>query len=184
MTARWVLLDALRQTGYSTLFWRILRKRVSDGDRRCTQWMRIPSGKGGPHAVTEHRERPKIGDRIRFFDHEGHRILLVDLSNCKAHEVEEIARRVPDFVTTQRLRSVLILTDFAGALFNRDALLAMKESAVFDKPYVKKSALIGTESLPREFYEDMKTFSRRELPTFSSREEALKWLVEDSHPST
>jgi len=73
----------------------------------------------------------------------------------------------------------LILTDFAGASFDRDALLAMKESAVFDKPFVKKSALIRTESLPRQFYEDMKTFSRRELPIFETREEALAWLVRD-----
>jgi hypothetical protein len=29
----------------------------------------------------------------------------------------------------------------------------------------------------------MKSFSRRELPIFSSRKEALKWLVEDSEPS-
>lgn len=130
--------------------------------------------------MREQRERPGIGDRIRFFDHEGKRILIVDLSNCTAHEVEEITRRVPDFVTTQPLRSVLILTDFAGASFNQDALLAMKETAVFDKPYVKKSALIGTKSLPQDFHESMKSFSRRELPTFSSREEALKWLVEDS----
>ena len=78
---------------------------------------------------------------------------------------------------------VLILTDFAGGSFNRDALLAMKETAVFDKPYVKKSALIGTGSLPREFYEGMKSFSRRELPIFSSRKEGLKWLVGDSEPS-
>jgi len=130
--------------------------------------------------VREEPERTSVSNRIRFFDHEGKRILLVDFSNCKAHEVEAITRRVPDFVTTQPLQSLLILTDFAGASFNRDALLAMKETAVFDKPFVKKSALIGTGSLPREFHEDMKSFSRRELPIFSSRKEALKWLVDDS----
>jgi hypothetical protein len=134
--------------------------------------------------VREQRERPTMVDRIRFFDYEGHRILLVDLSNCTAQEVEETTRKVPDFVTTQPLRSVLILTDFAGASFNRDALFAMKEAAVFDKPYVKKSALIGTGSLPNDFYEDMKKFSRRDLPIFRSREEALTWLVQDSEPAT
>ena len=108
--------------------------------------------------------------------------MLVDLSHCTAREVEEITRRVPDYVTTQPLGSTLILTDFGGASFDRDTLIAMKETAVFDKPYVKKSALVGTESLPREFYESMKTFSRRELPIFSSREEALKWLVGNSEP--
>ncbi|SRR6266568_4315576 len=133
--------------------------------------------------MSDERERPGVGGRIGFFDHEGKQILLVDLSNCKAHEVEEITRRVPDYVTSQPPGSVLILTDFAGASFDRDALLTMKETAVFDKPFVKKSALIGTNSLPQQFYEDMKSFSRRELPIFTSRKEALKWLVEDSAPS-
>ena len=119
-------------------------------------------------------------DRIRFINHGGKKILLVDFSNCPANEVEEIARAVPDYVTVNPHGSVLVLTDFTGAAFDRDALRAMKETAVFDKPFVKKSALIGTESLPRDFYEDMTRFSRRELPIFKTREEALDWLATDS----
>jgi hypothetical protein len=56
----------------------------------------------------------------------------------------------------------------------------MKETAVFDKPFVKKSALIGTENFPREFYEELKSFSRRELLICKTREEAVAWLAEDS----
>ena len=119
-------------------------------------------------------------NRIRFINHGGKKILMVDFSNCPANEVEEIARAVPDHVTVNPHGSVLVLTDFTGAAFDRDALRAMKETAVFDKPYVKKSALIGTESLPRDFYEDMTRFSRRELPIFKTREEALDWLATDS----
>ncbi len=59
--------------------------------------------------MIKQRERPSMDDRLRFFEHEGHRILLVDLSNCTAREVEEITRRVPDYVTTQPLGSTLIL---------------------------------------------------------------------------
>jgi len=83
-------------------------------------------------------------------------------------------------VTVNPPGSVLVLTDFTGASFDRDALRAMKETAVFDKPFVKISALIGTESLPRDFYEDMTQFSRRELVIFKTREEALDWLATDS----
>jgi hypothetical protein len=119
-------------------------------------------------------------ERIRFIDHQGKRVLLVDFSNCPANEVEKITRAVPDHVTVQPRGSVLVLTDFTGAAFDQDALRAMKETAVFDKPFVKKSALIGTETLPRDFYEDMTRFSRRELPIFKTREEALDWLAEDS----
>jgi len=81
--------------------------------------------------------------------------------------------------TPRPCQSCWSTTDFGGALFDHDAFMTMKETAVFDKPFVKKSALIGTETLPKEFYEQMKIFSRRELPIFKTREEALAWLVEE-----
>jgi hypothetical protein len=118
-------------------------------------------------------------ERIRFIDHHGKRILLVDLSNSSADEVEEIVRRVPDYITVQPRGSVLVLTDFNGAAFDRDALRVMKETAVFDKPFVKKSALIGTEDLPASFYDELKSYFRRELLIFDTREEALDWLASD-----
>jgi hypothetical protein len=75
--------------------------------------------------------------------------------------------------------SVLVLTDFSGAVFNTDALRAIKETAVLDKPFVKKSALIGTKNLPASFYDELRSFSRRELLVFKTREEALAWLAAD-----
>ena len=119
-------------------------------------------------------------ERIRFIDHHGKRILLVDFSNCPADEVEKIARAVPDYVTVNPRGSVLVLTDFTGAVFDRDAVRAVKETAVFDKPFVKKSALTGTEDLPASFYDELKNYSRRELLMFKTREEALDWLAADS----
>jgi len=55
----------------------------------------------------------------------------------------------------------------------------MKESAVFDKPYVRKSAWTGTESLPMLFSEELGSFSGREFPVFENRREALAWLAKD-----
>jgi hypothetical protein len=55
----------------------------------------------------------------------------------------------------------------------------MKESAVFDEPYIKKSAWIGANNFPREFHEQISGFSGRELPAFRTRQEALTWLVAD-----
>jgi hypothetical protein len=119
-------------------------------------------------------------DRIRFINHQGKQILFVDFSNCPANQVEKIARAAPDHIMVKPRGSVLVLTDCTGAAFDRDALRTMKESAVFNKPFVKKSALIGTENFPREFFEELKSFSRRELRIFKNREEALAWLVEES----
>ncbi len=118
-------------------------------------------------------------DRIRFIQHEGHRILLVDLSHCSAAEVKKISELTPQFVMQHPKGSLLLLADFTGAEFDRDTLTRMKETAVFDRPHLKKSAWVGTESLPQIFYEHIKVFSQRDLPTFKTREEALQWLVED-----
>jgi len=118
-------------------------------------------------------------DRLRFITHHGKQILLVDLSYCSAAEVEKIVRAVPELVTTHPHGSVLILSDFRGASFDREAIRGMKEAAVFDKPYVKKSAWVGAENFPQEFSKSLRNFSRREFPTFKTREEALAWLLKD-----
>lgn len=99
-------------------------------------------------------------NRIQFITHGGKQILLLDLSNCSASEVEETIRALPEFVTARPRNSVLILSDFTGASFDEEAFRAMKETAVFDKPYVKKSAWVGAQKL-EAFSKEMKIFSRR-----------------------
>ncbi len=118
-------------------------------------------------------------DRVRFITHHGKTILLVDLSNCSAREVLKLAGKVQGIVTAQPPKSVLTLRDLTGAQFSRDAFTRMKEVAVFDRPYVKRAAMVGAESLPEVFYQALKTFSRREFPRFETREEALEWLVRE-----
>jgi hypothetical protein len=118
-------------------------------------------------------------DRIRFIAHEGKQILLVDLSMCLAAEVEEVLRALPDVVTTRPLRSILALTDFSGATFDAEGIRVLKETATFDKPFVKKSAFVGTLSLPHGLTEDLSNFSGREFPTFHTRDEAVAWLAKD-----
>jgi hypothetical protein len=118
-------------------------------------------------------------DRIRFIEHKGKQILLVDVSHCSPEEVAKIALIVPSYVTSEPRDSVLLLADFTGAEFDRIAIDRLKEGTVFDKPHLKRSAWVGIESLPKVFYEHIKSFSRRELPSFKTRDEAMDWLVQD-----
>ena len=120
-----------------------------------------------------------MSDRIRFITHEGKQILLVDLSHCSAAEADEVCHMVPRFVTAQPKGSVLILGDFTGTKLDKKAFTTLKEAAVFDRPHIKCSAWVGTESLPKVFYQNVKSFSQRDLPTFKTREEALEWLVKE-----
>jgi len=118
-------------------------------------------------------------DRVRFITHQGKRILLVDLTNCSAKDVMKVMAEVQRIVTAQPRESTLTLGDLTGAQFSRDVITRMKEVAVFDRPYVNRSAIVGAEGLPKVFYEALRTFSRREFPRFKTREEALDWLVKE-----
>ena len=122
-------------------------------------------------------------ERIRFITHKGQSVLFVDLSNCTAEQLTAAGEFVPAFVAAQPRGSVLLLADFSGSKFDKAAIEALKKATVFDRPHIKRSAWVGTESLPKVFYENIKSFSQRTLPTFKTREEALDWLVQETEKS-
>jgi hypothetical protein len=103
---------------------------------------------------------------------------VIDFSHCAAKEVLLLLDQVRADIARHEPGSVLSLADFTGAEIDKKVATRTKEVLVLDRPYVKKSAWVGTESLPHVFYENFKSFSQRELPTFKTREEAMDWLVE------
>jgi hypothetical protein len=118
-------------------------------------------------------------DRIRFITHKGNQILLIDATNCSPKQLEEMSRLVPSYVTAEPKGSVLLLADVTGAKLDKKAMELLKPALVLDRPHVKRSAWVGTESIPKVFFEQLKAFSQRDLPSFKTREEALEWLVEE-----
>ena len=119
------------------------------------------------------------GERIRTLQHQGKDILLVDFSGCQSLEIITLLAEVQSQIGEQAPASVFVLADFSGAQVDRNASTRIKEVLVYDRPFVRKSAWVGTESLPKVFYENFKAFSQRELPAFKTRAEAMEWLVDD-----
>jgi hypothetical protein len=117
------------------------------------------------------------GERLRFENYKGHAIFVIDLSHCSNKEILLLLEQIKASVERHAPASLLTLADFTGTHIDKAVATRAKEVLVLDRPYVKKSAWIGTESLPQVFYENFKSFSQRELPIFKTREEALEWLV-------
>lgn len=118
-----------------------------------------------------------LDDRLHFVKHKGHAILVLNFTHCNAKQVLLLLDMIRATVARHEPRSLLILADFAGAEINKEVARRAQEVLVLDRPYVKRSAWVGTESLPNVFYEHFKSFSQRELPTFKTREDAMDWLV-------
>ena len=117
------------------------------------------------------------GERLHFENYKGHAILVIDFSHSSNQEMLALLDQVKASVERQAPASLLILSDFTGTHIDKKVATRAKEVLVLDRPYVKRSAWIGTENLPHVFYENFRSFSQRELPIFKTREEAMEWLV-------
>lgn len=118
-------------------------------------------------------------ERISFIKHKGKPIMLVDLSNCEAKEILLLLDEAQRTVARHERGSLLTLGDMTGAHIDRVVATRMKEVLVLDRPFVKRSAWVGVDSVPRVYYENIKTFTQRQLPSFKTREEAMDWLVSE-----
>ena len=116
-------------------------------------------------------------DRIQFVTHRGQRVLVLDFTGCTPEEVGAISDQVPAIVTKEPSGSVMVVADFSGAEFDREAVEHIKIAVAFDRAYIKRAAWVLTENLPKTLYDSIRSFSAREFPVFGSREEALDYLV-------
>ena len=118
-----------------------------------------------------------MDDRLRFIQHKDKTILLIEVTGASKQEQLILLSRIKATVTEQPLNSVLALADFTGVQIDKEIATRIKEVLVFDRPYVKRAAWVGAKDLPQVFYENFKSFSRRDLPLFDTRDEAMEWLV-------
>jgi hypothetical protein len=118
-------------------------------------------------------------ERVGFVKHKGHSIFVIDFSHCSSKEMLVLLDLVLASVKRHAPGSLLTLADFTGTHIDKKVAMRAKEVLVLDRPYVKKSAGVGTENLPHVFYENFKSFSQRDFPIFKTRAEAMDWLVKD-----
>lgn len=117
------------------------------------------------------------GDRLTFVTYKGQSIFIIDFSRCSAKEMLALIEQIRIVVARHAPGSMLTLADFNHAEINRKVATRMKEVLTLDRPYVKRSAWVHAESVPHVFYENIKSFSQRDIPIFKTREEAMDWLV-------
>jgi hypothetical protein len=120
-----------------------------------------------------------MDDRIRFIEHKGKQILLCDFSHANAHEMQLLLEYVRVMVARHGHESIVTLGDYTGSTLDHAVATKIKEVLTLDRPFVKKTAWVGTESIPHAFMENFHNFSQREIATFKTREEAMDWLAKE-----
>lgn len=116
-------------------------------------------------------------ERVRFITHQDKRVLLIDHSDSSAAEMLKTLEQAESVIGSQSAGSVLVLCDFSGAQVDKLAADRMKVVATKDRPYVLRAALVHGENIPDVYYRALCSFSGREFPKFTTREQALDWLT-------
>ncbi len=118
-------------------------------------------------------------ERVRFITHRGKRVLVIDHTGSTPQEMQRTMNEVEHIVASEPPDSLLTLSDFTGAQFDREAADRMKVVAAKDRPHVHRAAVVGADSIPEVLYRALESFSSRHFPKFKTREEALDWLTSE-----
>jgi hypothetical protein len=118
-----------------------------------------------------------MDERIHFIEHRGRQILLLDFSQANAHDMLLLLDFVRSTVARHGHNTLVTLADFTGATVDHTVAMKIKEVLTLDRPFVKKTAWVGAEDIPRAFMENFHNFSQREITKFKTREEAMDWLA-------
>ena len=116
--------------------------------------------------------------RIRFITHEGQQILYVDFSNGTLDDMHTIIRESIPVVRSQRVKSLLMLTNVRNLAFNPASAGEMRKYAQGNEPFVFAAAVVGLDGLKRIVYETIRKASGQNMMAFSDLQEAKQWLVE------
>jgi hypothetical protein len=118
-----------------------------------------------------------MNDRVRFIEHRGKQILLVDFSHANVREMLFLLDQLRITAAQQPRESVVTLCDYTGSTVDHTVSTRIKEVLTLDRPFVTETAWVGTESIPNAFMENFHSFSQRKIATFATREEAMEWLA-------
>ena len=124
-----------------------------------------------------------MNERISFITRQEQKIMVIDFRECGAKEMLALLGEVQQAVARHPRNSLVTLGDFTHAEVDRSVATRMKEVLVMDRPYVKRSAWVGTETFPKVYLENFKSFTQRHFAFFNSREEAMEWLVKEETES-
>ena len=122
---------------------------------------------------------PVDADRVRFIEHQGVRIILLDFEGILDPEVgiamaaiakAFFARLTPD-------ASNFSMTDVRNTRYDRRVVDAFKDLTAHNRPYVRAAAVVSNSTLHKAAITMVALFSRRKLQVFDTREAALDYLV-------
>jgi hypothetical protein len=118
-----------------------------------------------------------VDEHVRFIEHKGCSILLINFESCQPPEFLERIRYARSVIGRQPLASTRTLTVVTKARFNNQVSEAMKEYTAHNKAYVRVAAVVGLSGLQEIVYNVIIKLTGRNIATFSDIAVAKDFLA-------
>jgi hypothetical protein len=123
-------------------------------------------------------------ERVRWEEHKGKKILILDYSGLKAGNPEE-KRQILDVIakaweiTEKKEGKILFLSYVANSSADNEIMAKLKEFASFanGSGKVDKECVVGISPIQKIFINTINMFSKAKLVVFNGMEEAKEWLT-------
>ena len=115
--------------------------------------------------------------RVRFTEHKGKRILVVDFSRADLDLVRAVAAECLQVMSSQPPNTVLSLVEVEGIPFHTEALRIGSELTERCQLYALRTAVSGVVGFRSFMLQAIADAARRPIRLFKEREKALEWLV-------
>jgi hypothetical protein len=130
------------------------------------------------HSPQFYRQAHDIGaSRVRFFEHQGRRILHIDFSRAGLDVVRAVAAECLHVVSAEPPHSVLSLVQTGGVPFNSDSYKVGAELTQMVHQYSLRTAISGVTGFRSFVLQTIANAAKRPIKLFRERDEALAWLI-------
>jgi hypothetical protein len=116
-------------------------------------------------------------ERVRFIQHKGKEILLIDFSSGTAQEVLAAMSEAQRVIGGRPFGSVRTLTDVTDGRYDRDVTESLKAYVAHNKPYVVAGAVVGLNDLKTILFNFLNRFTGRTLRAMENTDSAKDWLA-------
>ena len=118
-------------------------------------------------------------EKSRFVYESGKEIYQLKFEYNEPEEALPVIEECAKSVRSRPDKSVVTLTIVSGGKFNMQVVDKLKELTRGNEAYVKKAAVVGIEGMYKIVMTAVSIFSKRDFKLFDTREEAIKYLIQD-----
>lgn len=114
---------------------------------------------------------------VKLLKYKAYNIVIIDLAYCDQERAVAVTEEAAKLIASQPPKSVITITQVAGAHFSPRTVKAVHDLATRDDPFVSVGIVVGVSGIRKAVFDSVVRLTRRRLLAFENMEQAKNWLA-------